>query len=128
MILLAEPEASLRETWGAGLAAMGFQVREAETAATALQIALRFEIALVITELYLATRTERCLVLAARREPALRRVKILVVSARADEEDRQWALAAGADAYLIKPVRPGRLFQVAARLATSRRQPPQRIA
>ena len=119
-ILIAEPEASLRASWRTGLSAMGFRVSEADAAGPALQIALRSEIALVITELYLATRTARCLVLAARREPALKRVKILVVSGHAEEVDRQWALGAGADAYLVKPIRPDRLFQVAARLATSR--------
>jgi CheY-like chemotaxis protein len=59
---------------------------------------------------------------ALRREPGLKRVKILVVSDHGGDEDRAWALAGGADAYLIKPVRLGRLLQIAARLATSRNQ------
>ena len=121
-ILLAEPEESLRDAWRPGLAAMGFQIREATSGGAALDVLLRSEIALVISELYLATRSQPCLVRAARDEPALRRVKILIVSEHAREQDRTWALASGADAYLAKPIRVGRLFQVAARLATSRRQ------
>ena len=32
------------------------------------------------------------------------------------EEDRAWALSAGADAYLVKPIQLGRMLQVASRL------------
>lgn len=50
------------------------------------------------------------------------RMKILLVSRHDSERDREWALAAGADACLVKPVRLGRMLQIAARLATSRNQ------
>lgn len=121
-ILLAEPDARLRETWRAGLAAMGFQIFESADGAAALRIALRSEVNLLITELYLVSGAERCLVRATRREPGLRRIKILVASDHDTTDDRHWALAAGADAYLIKPVPLGRMLQVSARLATSRQQ------
>jgi two-component system cell cycle response regulator DivK len=99
---------------------MGFQVRESADAGGALSTVMRSQVDLLITELYLATPKERCLVRATQREPALRYMKILVVSDHATAEDREWALAAGADAYLIKPVRLGRMLQVAGRLAVSR--------
>jgi DNA-binding response OmpR family regulator len=121
-ILLADPDAGLRDTWRAGLAAMGFQVLESADGAAALRIALHSEVNLLITELYLASGGGRCLVEAARRERGLRRVKILVVSEHGATDDRNWALSAGADAYLVKPVRLGRMLQVSARLATSRQQ------
>ena len=121
-ILLAEPDARLRAAWRSGLDAMGFHVRESADGPSALRTALRSEISLLITELYLRSDDDRCLVRAARREPGLKRVKILVVSDHSSEEDRAWALAAGADAYLIKPIRIGRMLQVAARLATTRQQ------
>jgi CheY-like chemotaxis protein len=101
---------------------MGFTVRESADGPTALRTALHSEITLLITELYLASGLERCLVRATRREPGLKRIKILVVSDHGGAEDREWALAAGADAYLIKPVRLGRILQVAVRLATTRQQ------
>lgn len=121
-ILLAEPDAVLRSTWRTALLAMGFQVRESADGGAALRTALRSEVNLLITELYLPSGSHRCLVRAARREAGLKRVKILVVSGHAASDDRDWALAAGADAYLIKPVPLGRMLQVAARLATSRQQ------
>ena len=119
-ILLVEPDVPLRESWRNGLAAMGFQVRESADASGALSTAMRSQIDLLITELYLPTAKEHCLVVATQLEPALRYMKILVVSDHATAEDRDWALAAGADAYLIKPVRLGRMLQVAGRLAVSR--------
>ena len=121
-IHLAEPEARLRALWRAALVSMGFHVTESADAASALRTTLNSEIALLITELYLPSVADRCLVHAARQEPGLRRIKILVISSHAAEEDRAWALAAGADAYLVKPVPVGRMLQVAARLATSRQQ------
>jgi DNA-binding response OmpR family regulator len=121
-ILLAEPDARLRQAWRAGLDGMGFNVRESTDGAAALRTALNAEISLLITELYLPSGGERCLVRATRREAGLRRVKILVISDHGASEDREWALAAGADAYLIKPVRVGRILQVAVRLATTRQQ------
>jgi len=99
---------------------MGFQVRESADADDALSTAKRSQIDLLVTELYLPTPAERCLVRATQREPALRHMKVLVVSDHASADDREWALGAGADAYLIKPVRLGRMLQVAGRLAVSR--------
>ena len=121
-ILLAEPDARLRASWRTGLDAMGFHVRESSDGPNALRTALGSDVALLVTELYLPSGSERCLVRAVRREPGLRRLKILVVSEHAADEDRGWALSAGADAYLIKPILLGRMLQVAARLATSRQQ------
>jgi len=119
-ILLAEPDTQLRAAWRAGLMAMDFQVLESGDGSTALATALRREVTLLITELYLPGTRERCLVRAARREAGLRRVKILVVSTHGAVEDRNWALAAGADGYLVKPVPISQMLQVASRLATSR--------
>jgi DNA-binding response OmpR family regulator len=121
-ILIAEPESALRATWQSALSAMGFRVSESVSGTAALEIAMHTEISLLITELYLHTGVEPCLVRAARRQPALRRLKILAVSNHSTDDDRTWALTCGADGYLIKPVRLGRMVQVAARLATSRQQ------
>jgi CheY-like chemotaxis protein len=121
-ILLAEPNARLRSDWRAGLEGMGFYVRESADGASALRAALHSEVALIITELYLPSGSDRCLVRATRREAALKRIKILVVSDHASNEDRAWALAEGADAYLVKPIRLGRMLQISASLATTRSQ------
>jgi DNA-binding response OmpR family regulator len=119
-ILLVEPDSALRASWQVGLQSMGFALIEAGDAASGLRAALSHEVALLVTELYLPSEGSRCLVLAARREPGLSRLKILVVTDHAADDDRAWALKNGADAYLLKPVRLGRMLQVSARLATMR--------
>ena len=121
-ILLAEPDNRLRAAWRSGLAGMGFHILESSEGTGALRTSLRSEVALLVTELYLASGTHRCLVRATRREPGLRRLKILVVSSHDGAADRQWALNAGADAYLAKPVPLGRMLQLSAQLANSRQQ------
>jgi CheY-like chemotaxis protein len=119
-ILLVEPDSALRATWRVGLQSMGFALIEAGDAPSGLRAALGSEVTLLVTELYLPSTGSRCLVSAARREPGLRRLKILVVTDHAADDDRAWALTTGADAYLLKPVRLGRMLQVSARLATTR--------
>jgi DNA-binding response OmpR family regulator len=119
-ILLVEPDGALRASWHVGLQSMGFTVIEAGDAASGLRVALASEVALLVTELYLPSDGSRCLVPAARGEPGLSRLKILVVTDHGADEDRVWALTSGADAYLLKPVRLGRMLQVSARLATTR--------
>jgi len=119
-ILLVEPDSTLRASWRVGLQSMGFTLIETGDAASGLRAALANEVALLVTELYLPSDESRCLVRAARSEPGLSRLKILVVTDHATDDDRAWALTSGADAYLLKPVRLGRMLQVSARLATMR--------
>jgi CheY-like chemotaxis protein len=120
-VLLAEPDARLRTEWRAGLEGLGLHVREASDGGSALRAIQHSQVSLLVAELYLPTGTESCLVRAARHEPALQSVKILVVTNSMLDADREWALSAGADAYLVKPVLVSRMLQVAAQLAASRR-------
>lgn len=119
-ILIVDPDSPLRAQWRGGLESMGFNVAEAHDAEVGLRTAMGSEVALLITELYLSSDRDRCLVCAIRRETAMNRLKILVVTDHSSDADRAWALSSGADAYLLKPVRLGRMLQVSARLATMR--------
>jgi DNA-binding response OmpR family regulator len=121
-ILIAEPVSALRATWQSALAAMGFHVSETDDGSTALDIAMRSDVCLLITELDLPSGIDRCLIPAMRREAALRRVRILAVSSHVGGDDRAWALTGGADAYLAKPVRLGQLLQVTRTLTAVRRR------
>jgi CheY-like chemotaxis protein len=119
-ILLVEPDSQARSTLRGGLEGMGYAVVEAGNGGSALRLASRSEIALTVTELYLPTDAEPCLVRAIGQTPALKRMKVLAYTKHAAESDRQWALRAGADAFLAKPTQLGRLLQVAGGLASSR--------
>ena len=120
IILLAEPDSKSRSLLRRGLEGVGHSVMEASSGRSAFQMALQSEIALLVTELYLATDAERCLVRAIGQASGLRRMKVLAYTSHAASTDREWALRAGADAYLVKPTPLGRLLQVAGLLASSR--------
>jgi two-component system chemotaxis response regulator CheY len=119
-ILLADPDPEIRSTLRRGLEMMGYGVMEVADGDTALALALRSELALTVTELYVPTGDAICLVRAIRRMPALRRMKVLAYTAFISMGDREWAFAAGADAFLTKPTSVGQLLQVAGRLAQNR--------
>lgn len=48
---------------------------------------------------------------AIKADPRLRRVPVLMLSARGSSSDREAGLAAGADAYLVKPFSPMQLLE-----------------
>ena len=74
----------------------------------------------VVTELYLPAGADDCLIHAIRRDRANRLIRIVAHTHRSRPADREWAMRAGADAYLIKPTRPQRMRYVISRLAAER--------
>lgn len=120
IVLVADPDARIRALVAEQLAPLACTVVQAVDGETALHIVRDVDIRLVITELYLKAGEDTDLVHAIRRSRALRKTRTLVHTSHATAADRDWALRAGADAYLIKPTRAERLRYVVARLATTR--------
>ena len=120
IILIAEPDTKCRSALRGALEGLGHTVMEAGSGRSAFQMALQSEVVLLVTELYLPTGTERCLVRAISQASALKRMKARAYTSHGAAIDREWALTAGADAYFVKPVPLGRLLQVAGVLASSR--------
>lgn len=118
-ILIVEPDATSRSSTREMLEREGFAVLEASGAEQALAVVNRSEITLVITELYLTTATERCLVPAIRQSSALRRMKVLAYTRHGRAADRAWAIAEGADGYVLKKNGSPRLLEVMSHLSTS---------
>jgi CheY-like chemotaxis protein len=56
-------------------------------------------------------------VVQLRRCPATKHIKVVLISARAQEEDKAHGLQAGADAYLTKPFDPNEMIRVVRELA-----------
>ncbi len=119
-VLLVDPDARTRALLATQLQPLGFEVLQCSDGPTAMRIAGERGVKLVITELYLTTGDDECLVHAIRREATLRRTGILAHTRHATAADREWAMRAGADAYLIKPTRAERMRYVAGRLASNR--------
>jgi len=101
----------------------GYTIVQAADAATAMDIANRSEIALVVTELYLRLGTCRCLGRVIGKSPALRRTKLLAYTAHGKRRDRDWAQRIGADGYVISRSGDERFLTVVDHLMTARSRP-----
>ena len=119
-VLLVDPDARMRGMLADQLTSVACTVMHAVDGDSALKLVTERDIRLVVTELYLKTGDDDCLIHAIRRLKSLKRTRTLVHTSRATAADRDWAMRAGADAYLIKPTRAERFRYVVSRLATTR--------
>jgi len=93
------------------LEAEGFEVEEAEQATDAMARGRKRRPDLLISDVLMPDMDGFQLCRAWRSDPALSPVPLLLYTASyIGEGDRDLALDAGADAYLVKPVEPGRLL------------------
>jgi CheY-like chemotaxis protein len=119
-VLIVDPNDAARSTLRTTLETEGYTVIESEAPDQALAMVNRSEISLVVTDLYLPTGQDRCLVRAIRQSSALRRTKVLAYTSHARKADRAWAIAEGANGYVLKQNGASRLLEVVARMARSR--------
>lgn len=119
-VVVIEDDAVVAETLALYLEHAGFSVAASDNGVTGLKLALEPEVALVILDLMIPGLTghEVC-----RRLRASSAVPIIMLTARASEDDRVAGLELGADDYVPKPFSPR---EVVARVqALLRRTPPQ---
>ena len=119
-ILLVDPDARGRAFLASQLRSLGCKILEAGDGPTAMRIVNSEQVKLVVTELYLATGDDACLIGAIRGIKSLRKTRTLAHTSRSLPADREWAMTVGADAYLIKPTRAERMRYVVGRLTTER--------
>jgi CheY-like chemotaxis protein len=117
-VLLVDPDTRARALLAKQLKSETTDVIQASDGAAALQVLGSLDVKVVVTELYLPTGDHACLVQAIRANPKLRRTRAVAHTHRCLPPDREWAMTAGADAYLIKPTRAERMRYVVGRLAT----------
>lgn len=117
-ILLVDPDTRARALLAKQLQSETTDVIQASDGAAALDVLGSMDVKVVVTELYLPTADQQCLVQAIRANPKLRRTRTVAHTHRCLPPDREWAMTAGADAYLIKPTRAERMRYVVNRLAT----------
>jgi CheY-like chemotaxis protein len=84
-----------------------YEFSEASNATEALELARRDKPDLVILDIMLAGRNGLDLLEELRRDPRLRAVPMIVLTASPEREDA--ALAAGADRFFMKPFEPDEL-------------------
>lgn len=94
----------------------GMVVAQAEDGKQALEHVRAHPVDLILMDLEMPVMSGLEAIAAIRAQEAQRRVKIVALSAHADDSARQKCLAAGADAYLIKPMRMADLQRILATL------------
>ncbi|EHR70903.1 response regulator with CheY-like receiver domain and winged-helix DNA-binding domain [Burkholderiales bacterium JOSHI_001] len=116
-ILIVEDQPDIRELVRMTLEMEDFEVHEAENGDIGLQMAARLSPDLVLLDVMMPGSLDGLGVCERiKADAARRRTKVVMLSARNQEADRQAGRKAGADAYLSKPFSPRQLLDVIGRV------------
>ena len=130
-VLIIDDDPDYRKFMGDLLKGRGWQVLEAENGDTGIELAAAQRPAVVLSDLLMASGNGFQVCRALRSNDDLRHTKIVVVSGRHFEKDRQAAFKAGADEYVTKPIDPDRLILLLSRIAAragGAEEPPAPVA
>ena len=105
-VLLAEDDELVRSLVRASLRRAPVKLIEASTGPEALSLAQRERPSALVLDVGLPGLDGYAVCRAVRADPACRDVRVVMLTARAQNKDRDRGLAAGADAYLTKPFSP----------------------
>lgn len=100
-LLLIEDSASLRKSLGLGLQKLGNSVDATGDGAEGLNMALQGDYDLLILDLMLPTMDGIAILKTLRQQR--QHMRVLILSARSEPEDKTRGILAGADDYLAKP-------------------------
>jgi CheY-like chemotaxis protein/class 3 adenylate cyclase len=103
------------------LARQGFEVATAEDGKVALRKAQAVKPALIVSDYEMPNMTGFELVHALRRDPELRQIPVIMLTARDSKRDMAQMRAAGASAYLVKPFSQDKCIALVERTLAERR-------
>jgi two-component system, OmpR family, phosphate regulon response regulator PhoB len=109
-ILIVEDEQDIADLIGFNLQRSGFEVTKVHDGVEATEIALRDRPDLIVLDLMLPGRDGYTVFRELRRDPRTAEIPVIMLTARAQTEDRIQGLEAGADDYLTKPFSPKELI------------------
>jgi len=109
-IMTVDDSVSLRKLVASALQAAGHHVSEADSGASALNVAKTTSFDLVISDLNMPGMDGLTLVAQLRQIPAYRSTPILILTTEMDPQKKQAAKAAGATGWLVKPFDPAQLL------------------
>jgi signal transduction histidine kinase/DNA-binding response OmpR family regulator len=129
-ILVVDDDVDGRELLAKVLGDQGAVVLSASSAPAALKVLEEFRPDLVLSDVAMPEMDGYGLMRKLRRLPASRggRTHAIALTAYARPEDAERAIAAGFDAYMSKPVHPGRLVATIAELARAEADKPDNVA
>jgi CheY-like chemotaxis protein len=119
-ILLCDNEQSLRTLMRASLDGLGHEVHEATTGDEGVRLARELHPDLVLLDMMMPGRTGLDVLQELRADPSLAEITVVMVTARVQVDDREAALAAGADGFLSKPFKPAELVALVSDLLGDR--------
>ncbi len=119
-ILIVEPDDTSRSALRSALEGDGYKVVSTTSAVDALSVVDTPGINLIVTELYLGSGKDRCLLHTIRESSATKRPRVLAYTRHGSAKDRAWAIAEGASGYVLKKNGEARLLEVAGRLSRPR--------
>jgi two-component system phosphate regulon response regulator PhoB len=111
-VLIADDEAHVVELVRVTLEDERVRVVEASDGATALELAAELEPELILLDVNLPDVSGLEVCRRLRREPGLAGVRIVILTAAAQQDDIARGLSAGASHYLTKPFSPVRLLSL----------------
>lgn len=121
--LLVEDEPNIVRAVRMCLEDAGFEVEAVVDGVTAVRRALAEPPGIILLDLVIPDLDGFLVCEALRADPRTRGVPMLILSARAQQEDIERALALGADDYLVKPFRPDELLRRIRSCLDARRRP-----
>ncbi len=111
-ILLVEDEKNIILGVRTCLDAVGYEVEVAENGELALEAVARSRPHLILLDLMLPKYDGYEVLEILKSKPESSSIPVVVLTAKAEEEDRRKAMELGANAYMTKPFRPQELWDV----------------
>lgn len=112
-VLVVDDGITMRLYYRDVLEKAGFAVEEAANGVEGLERALLARFDLMIVDINMPKMNGYELVRQVREDPALRSIPVVTISTEEKEEDALRAYRAGANFYIVKPVRPDELAATA---------------
>jgi CheY-like chemotaxis protein len=110
-VLVVEDEPSSLKLAGLVLSSDGHEVAEADEVHRAIEEILRFEPEVILLDLALPGVDGLTLARALKADPKRRHIVIIAMTAFPETFSREAALAAGCDAYIVKPINTRQLTE-----------------
>jgi DNA-binding response OmpR family regulator len=121
-ILLAHANSDCQKIYGSVLAYEGYKVDVAADVDAALAFISSAPVDLVVTDLYLPSEADECL-LRRMRSSMASHLPVIVLTGWTTELHRQVALAEGADRFLALPLRPRELVAMIGEMLGQSKEP-----
>ncbi len=120
-VMVVEDNPTTRHLIGLYLKGQGYQLLQAENGLDALEQLAQGPVDLIIADVNMPQMDGVALTRALKQDQALATIPVLILTSEDGAQERRNGLAAGAAAYLTKPVSPERLVQEVTQLLAAPR-------